>query len=64
MQLPFVRFANTKPRFLAKAVKRVVGCQRAPDALLHHGEAIVCKSLIVHRATVAKTPTLAQNLHG
>src|SRR5437016_4170575 len=64
MQLPFMRFADTKPRFVANAAKRVIGCQGAPDALVHHGEAIVCEGLIVHWATLAKKPTLAQNLHG
>jgi hypothetical protein len=40
LQLLFVHFADTKPRFLAKAVKRVIGCQGAPDALVHR-EAVV-----------------------
>jgi len=63
VQLPFVSFADTKPRLLAKANKLIVGFEGPADTLVHHGEAIVCKSLIVHRATLAKKSTLAQNVH-
>ena len=48
-------FADTKPRFLAKAAKRVIGCQGAPDALVHHCEAVVGEGLIVHLAPFARS---------
>jgi hypothetical protein len=64
MQLPFVSFMNAKPGLFAEANKFIVGFEGAADTLVHHGEAIVGEGLVVHRATLAKKPTLAQNLRG
>src|SRR5882762_2501785 len=41
-------------RLVALAKNR---CQGAPDALAHHGEAVVCEGLIVHLAPLAKKPS-------
>jgi hypothetical protein len=47
--LPIWRFPDAEPGLLAEGNQFIVGFEGAADALVHHGEAIVCKSLIVHR---------------
>jgi len=62
--LPIGRLSNAEPGLFAEANKFIVGLEGAADTLVHHSKAIVCKSLIVHRATLAKKLTLAHNLRG
>ena len=47
--LPIGRLSNTESGPLAEGNKFIIGFEGTADALVHHGEAIVCKSLIVHR---------------
>jgi hypothetical protein len=47
--LPLGRFPNAKSRLLVQTNKRVVRRQSAADALVHHGETVVCERLIVHQ---------------
>src|SRR5438477_148948 len=48
--LPIWRLSNTEPGPLTEANKFIVSFEGATDALVHHGEAVVCERLIVHQA--------------
>src|SRR6202166_3579885 len=55
MLLPIGRFANSESWLVAPFFRCVIGGQRAADGLVHHGQAVVRESLIVHPASNGKS---------
>jgi hypothetical protein len=51
---PIGRLSNAEPGLLAEGNKFIVGFESAADALVHHGEAVVCEGLVVHLAPLRK----------
>jgi hypothetical protein len=52
--LPLGRLSDAKARLRSLSNECVIGGQRAAHSLVHHGEAIICKSLIIHQAAPGK----------
>jgi hypothetical protein len=41
VQLPLGRLTDAELGILIETDERIVGCERAADALVHHGEAVI-----------------------
>jgi len=52
--LPLWRIADLEPGFAALAFGRVIGSQSTTDGSVHHREAVICESLIIHLLSYKK----------